>query len=52
LIAFMWFLPDGAAGLPRRLRTLLRRREAGEEPRPEREPAAIATESKLPAGKA
>jgi branched-chain amino acid transport system permease protein len=52
LIAFMWFLPDGAAGLPRRLRALLARREAGDERRAEPEPAAIATEHKLPADKA
>jgi branched-chain amino acid transport system permease protein len=31
LIAFMWLLPDGAAGLPRRLRGLSRRRRAEDE---------------------
>jgi branched-chain amino acid transport system permease protein len=32
LIAFMWVLPEGAAGLPRRLRGLAARRRAREEP--------------------
>jgi branched-chain amino acid transport system permease protein len=31
LIAFMWLLPDGAAGLPRRLRGLSRRRRVEDE---------------------
>jgi branched-chain amino acid transport system permease protein len=33
LIAFMWVLPEGAAGLPRRLRSLARRRDKREGPR-------------------
>jgi hypothetical protein len=38
LIAFMWVLPEGAAGLPRRLRALAaRRRHRGEEPEAARE---------------
>jgi hypothetical protein len=33
LIAFMWVLPEGAAGLPRRLRALAaRRRRSDDEP--------------------
>jgi branched-chain amino acid transport system permease protein len=52
LIAFMWVLPEGAAGLPRRVRGLLRGRERREEQRPERERAVATPEQKLPAGKA
>jgi branched-chain amino acid transport system permease protein len=52
LIAFMWILPGGAASLPRRLRELMARRSAGEEREPTREPAVLAGERKLPAGKA
>jgi branched-chain amino acid transport system permease protein len=51
LIAFMWVLPEGAAGLPRRVRGLLARRGARDEARAEREPV-VAPEQKLPAGKA
>jgi branched-chain amino acid transport system permease protein len=52
LIAFMWVLPEGAAGLPRRLRELLARRGAQDEARAEREATVVAPERKLPAGKA
>ena len=48
LIAFMWLLPEGAAGLPRRLRGLRARREARDE-RP-KEPVA-APAPRVPAGK-
>jgi branched-chain amino acid transport system permease protein len=37
LIAFMWVLPQGAAGLPRRLRELAARRRRGEEAETARE---------------
>jgi branched-chain amino acid transport system permease protein len=49
LIAFMWVLPEGAAGLPRRLRRLAARREAQAERRQEQRVAAPAP--KVPAGK-
>jgi branched-chain amino acid transport system permease protein len=52
LIAFMWVLPEGAAGLPRRVRELWARRAPTSEPRPERERAAASPQRKLPAGKA
>ena len=52
LIAFMWVLPEGAAGLPRRLRELWARRAGREEVTKEREPAGVTTGPKLPAGKA
>jgi branched-chain amino acid transport system permease protein len=52
LIAFMWVLPEGAAGLPRRLRALRARRDRRAEARTEKEPAPVATGPKLPAGKA
>jgi branched-chain amino acid transport system permease protein len=52
LIAFMWVLPEGAAGLPRRVRGLLARRERRDEQRPDREPPVVTPEQKLPAGKA
>jgi branched-chain amino acid transport system permease protein len=52
LIAFMWVLPDGAAGLPRRVRGLLARRELRDEQQAERERAVVTPEQKLPAGKA
>jgi branched-chain amino acid transport system permease protein len=52
LIAFMWVLPEGAAGLPRRVRELWARRAPTSEPRPERERAAAPPQRKLPAGKA
>jgi branched-chain amino acid transport system permease protein len=50
LIAFMWLLPEGAAGLPHRLRRLAARRREGDEARPEQ--VVTATARKLPAGKA
>jgi branched-chain amino acid transport system permease protein len=37
LIAFMWVLPEGAAGLPRRLRALAARRRGGDEEEPVKE---------------
>jgi branched-chain amino acid transport system permease protein len=50
LIAFMWVLPEGAAGLPRRVRRLAaRRRRREEEPQ---EPRVPVPARKLPAGKA
>ncbi len=52
LIAFMWVLPEGAAGLPRRLRELWTRRARHEQVTKEREPPAVTTGPKLPAGKA
>jgi branched-chain amino acid transport system permease protein len=52
LIAFMWVLPEGAAGLPRRVRELWAGRARTGEPRPEREAAAVPPQRKLPAGKA
>jgi branched-chain amino acid transport system permease protein len=52
LIAFMWVLPGGAASLPRRIRSLVASRRAQEEREPRTEPAVLAPERKLPAGKA
>jgi branched-chain amino acid transport system permease protein len=52
LIAFMWVLPEGAAGLPRRVRGLLARRERRDEREAERERAVVTPEHTLPAGKA
>ena len=52
LIAFMWVLPEGAAGLPRRVRGLLARRKMRDEQQVERERAVVTPEQKLPAGKA
>jgi branched-chain amino acid transport system permease protein len=52
LIAFMWLLPEGAAGLPRRVRDLLTGWRRREEQRPDRERAVVSPEEKLPAGKA
>ncbi len=52
LIAFMWVLPEGAAGLPRRVRALLARRDRRDKAPPDREPATAGAEPKLPAGKA
>ena len=52
LIAFMWVLPEGAAGLPRRVRGLLARRRRRDEQQPDRERAVVTPEQKLPAGKA
>jgi branched-chain amino acid transport system permease protein len=52
LIAFMWFLPDGAAGLLGRLRRLAARRGAREEVRPQEEGVVTAPAPRLPAGKA
>jgi branched-chain amino acid transport system permease protein len=49
LIAFMWLLPEGAAGLPRRLRRLAARRTARAEQREEQRVAAPAR--KVPAGR-
>jgi branched-chain amino acid transport system permease protein len=51
LIAFMWILPEGAAGLPRRVRELWERRARREAPS-EPEPATVPAQSKLPAGRA
>ena len=49
LIAFMWLLPEGAAGLPRRVRRLLagRREKAARKP----EEPVEAEASRMPAGK-
>jgi branched-chain amino acid transport system permease protein len=49
LIAFMWLLPEGAAGLPRRVRRLLagRREKAARKP----EEPVEAPASRMPAGK-
>jgi branched-chain amino acid transport system permease protein len=53
LIAFMWVLPDGAAGLLGRLRRLAARRGGQEEEeRPQEEGVVTAPAPRLPAGKA
>ncbi len=49
LIIFMWFLPEGAAGLPRRVRRLLAGRKAAAAKQPEE--TAEAPAPQMPAGK-
>ena len=49
LIIFMWFLPEGAAGLPRRVRRLLAGRKAAAAEQPEE--TAEAPAPQMPAGK-
>jgi branched-chain amino acid transport system permease protein len=52
LIAFMWLLPDGAAGLVRRVLLATARRVRGEDGAARRSDAAVAAPAhKLPAGK-